>query len=114
MLLWRLGMPVITSATPAYQRCMQAAGLDLACESTSDWLRALEKLLATSEARKSAAQAGRAYVNTSCNTTVLVERWDRVLSELQESRSGAQLLVPTSGATGHGCVITALPPRPFA
>ena len=52
MLLWRLGMPVITSATPAYRRCMEAAGLDLVCESVDDWVSAIDGLLASSAARQ--------------------------------------------------------------
>jgi hypothetical protein len=82
MLLWRLGMPVIASATPAYQRCMSRAGLDLTCESTSDWVVAVQKLLAEAGARRIAADAGRTYVNMNCGAAVLVQRWDQVLAEV--------------------------------
>jgi hypothetical protein len=80
MLLWRLGMPVITSGTPAYQRCMRAAGLDNACNSTSDWARSLRTLLADATARRSAGVAGREYVEKNCGTAALVERWDHLLA----------------------------------
>jgi len=82
MLLWRLGMPVIASATPAYQRCMSTAGLDLTCASTNDWVTALRKLLAEEGARRSAADAGRTYVKMNCDTAVLVQRWDEVLADV--------------------------------
>jgi hypothetical protein len=84
MLLWRLGMPVIASATPAYQRCMSTAGLDLTCESTSDWVIAIQKLLAEAGARRIAADAGRTYVNMNCDTAVLVQRWDQVLADVTD------------------------------
>jgi hypothetical protein len=52
MLLWRFGMPVITSATPAYRRCMEAAGLDLVCESVDDRVGAIDSLPGSAGARK--------------------------------------------------------------
>jgi hypothetical protein len=82
MLLWRLGMPVVTSATPAYQRCMRAAGLELACESTENWITALHHLLAKAETRRAAGAAGQAYVNANCGTVELVRRWDEVLADV--------------------------------
>jgi hypothetical protein len=82
MLLWRLGMPVVTSGTPAYRRCMQAAGLDNACGSTSDWARALQALLADATARRSAGAAGREYVERHCGTPALVQRWDHLLASV--------------------------------
>jgi hypothetical protein len=82
MLLWRLGMPVVASATPAYRRCMSAAGLDLTCESTGDWVITIKKLLAEAGARRTAADAGRAYVDENCSTAALVQRWDQVLADV--------------------------------
>jgi hypothetical protein len=85
MLLWRLGMPVVTSGTPAYQRCMRAAGLDNACNSTSEWARALRNLLADATARRSAGISGREYVDMNCGTPALVERWDHLLASVMGS-----------------------------
>ncbi|MGD0811218.1 MAG: hypothetical protein ABSA91_16150 [Acidimicrobiales bacterium] len=82
MLLWRLGMPVVTSGTPAYRRCMQAAGLDNACDSTGDWARALRNLLADRTARLSAGVVGREYVERYCGTPALVQRWDHLLASV--------------------------------
>jgi hypothetical protein len=87
MLLWRLGMPVVTSATPAYLRCMRAAGLDLACETVDDWVRAIDGLLSSPEARRSAAEAGQRYVQSTCGTAELVRRWDQVLADVVEARA---------------------------
>lgn len=47
VLLWKLGMPVLTASTPAYRRAMGAAGLDLICETEREWT---ERLAALAEA----------------------------------------------------------------
>jgi hypothetical protein len=46
VLLWQLGMPVLTSSTPAYERAMAAAGLDLTCGDMSQWTERLERMIA--------------------------------------------------------------------
>jgi glycosyltransferase involved in cell wall biosynthesis len=86
MLLWRLGMPVVTSATPAYRRCMEAAGLDLVCESVDDWVGAIDSLLTSAGARKHAAEAGAQYVRAHCDTDELIRRWDQVLADVTEHK----------------------------
>lgn len=44
ILLWKLGLPVIVSNTPAYSRTMEVAGLNMVCESLDDWRAALERI----------------------------------------------------------------------
>jgi glycosyltransferase involved in cell wall biosynthesis len=77
--LWAMGMPVVTSATPAYEEAMRAAGLDLACRTTDDWKRALTNLLSDEDARRAAAQAGRAYVERHASREIMLARWDELL-----------------------------------
>lgn len=44
ILLWKLGMPVLVGPTAAYRRAMAQAGLDMLCETPSDWVAKLEAL----------------------------------------------------------------------
>jgi glycosyltransferase involved in cell wall biosynthesis len=78
--LWALGMPVVTSATPAYEEAMKAAGLDLACRTTADWTRALTLLLSDENARRAAGEAGRGYAERHASREIMLARWDDVLS----------------------------------
>lgn len=82
MLLWRVGMPVVTSATPAYVRAMDEAGLSLACKNDYEWISALEKLLLDEEARRAAGEKGREFVNQNHNKNQLVEKWDCVFQTI--------------------------------
>jgi len=78
--LWAIGMPVITSATPAYEEAMRGAGLDLACRTTADWTRALTRLLGDEDERRHAAQAGRAFVEAHASREIMLARWDDVMA----------------------------------
>jgi glycosyltransferase involved in cell wall biosynthesis len=77
--LWAMGMPVVTSATPAYTDAMEAAGLDFACTTTDDWERALTALLSDEQARRDAGAAGQAYVAAHASREIMLTRWDEVL-----------------------------------
>jgi glycosyltransferase involved in cell wall biosynthesis len=78
--LWATGMPVVTSATPAYEQAMRAADLDLACRTPDEWTRALMVLLSDESARRASAQAGRAYVEGHASREIMLARWDELLA----------------------------------
>jgi glycosyltransferase involved in cell wall biosynthesis len=78
--LWAMGMPVVTSATPAYQLAMTTAGLDeYACRSSAEWTAALARLLGDEAERRRAARAGRDYVERHASRELMLQRWDELL-----------------------------------
>ncbi len=85
LLFWRMGVPVVASATPAYRREMEAAGLDLACETGADWLGALRRLAADESARAEAGRRGMAAVEERYGEEILLERWDRMFASLWDA-----------------------------
>ncbi|MDO9372331.1 MAG: glycosyltransferase [Gammaproteobacteria bacterium] len=82
LLFWRMGMPVVASATPAYVRAMQGAGLDLTCRDKEQWLPALERLLADEAARCDAGCRGKTYADHEFGEDRLLARWDAVFASL--------------------------------
>ena len=83
LLFWRMGMPVVTSATPAYRRAMQAAQTPkLACENKSQWLDALERMMSNKAAREDAAKRGRLQAEKEYGSAELIARWDAVFAAL--------------------------------
>lgn len=82
LLLWRLGMPAVTAASPAYQRAMAGAGLDLFCRTADDWYRALRRLRDDELARHEAGKAGSAYVAAEHDEARLLERWDKLFASV--------------------------------
>lgn len=76
-------MPVVTSATPAYLRMQRAAGSgELACQSVSEWVTALDTLIGDESARRTAGEKGHAYATQVMSTSALLNAWDQVLASV--------------------------------
>jgi glycosyltransferase involved in cell wall biosynthesis len=85
ILMWRLGMPVVVSATPAYVREMSAAGLsEMACQNAAEWEAALDKYIRDSDARREAGRRGRDYAEREFGEEALARRWDEVLRSVMD------------------------------
>lgn len=82
-LLWRMGMPVVTSDTPAYRAMQEAAGTaDLVCGSGADWKKAIERLIGSEAARREAGERGHGYVARHLTTDILLSQWDAVFASI--------------------------------
>lgn len=82
LLFWRLGMPVVTSPTPAYTRAMRAAGVELLAGDVAGWASTLERLFTDEALRRHAGTAGRAYTEREFSEAALLSRWDAVFARL--------------------------------
>jgi hypothetical protein len=82
LLFWRMGMPVVSSASPAYMRAMKAAGLDCTAKTESEWLAILEYLIQNEDGRKQAGLSGLNYVREKCAESIYLEKWDDVFLSL--------------------------------
>lgn len=78
VLFWRMGMPVITSATPSYIRAMNKAGLDMVCKTKDDWCAMLEKYILNQNAREKAGILGRNSACENYSEDDILDRWDKV------------------------------------
>ena len=76
LLLWKIGMPVVASATPAYERAMVGAGLDHVCRTDDEWLTTLDRMVVSEKARKDAAIKGHAYATANFAEEATFCRWD--------------------------------------
>lgn len=82
LLFWRMGIPVVASATPAYLRAMKGAGLTMACSSTEEWVTVLEKYICDETARCIAGQQGKSYAEENYGEEGLLNKWDKVLESI--------------------------------
>lgn len=82
LLFWRMGMPTLTSATPAYVRAMRAAGLDMTCNDQLDWEHLLERYIVDRDAREEAGRRGYRYADDSHSDRRLLERWDALFESI--------------------------------
>ena len=90
LLLWRMGMPVIASASPAYVRAMQNAGIALACADQAEWIATLERLMSDETLRRDAGQKGRAYAESAFSETRMMAAWDAVFESIGFCFEGVQ------------------------
>jgi hypothetical protein len=83
LIMWRLGLPVIVSATPAYTRTMKAyQGPNWACSDSQDWHQCLREALESPEKRALAAKKGELYANADFGADALLQRWTAALATL--------------------------------
>jgi hypothetical protein len=83
LIFWRMGVPVLTAATPAYLRAMRAAGIEgMACGSPTEWSRAFRRYGTDAVLRREAGQVGRAFVAAHHTDEQLLSRWDAVFASL--------------------------------
>lgn len=82
LLFWRLGVPVLTTATPAYRRAMQGAGLDMICSSEADWEKYILRCIAETDLRRKAGEAGRRFTESVHPESRLLQSWDAVFESV--------------------------------
>lgn len=83
VLLWQLGMPVLTTATPVYRRVMDSAGADMTCSSTIAWGEQLERLICSSAAELGAIGCkARKYATSAYSRDEFVNRFDSALASI--------------------------------
>ena len=82
LLFWRMGMPVITSATPAYERTMKKAGLDMACRTKTEWFDMLDKYIMDSELRQTSGMAGKQTADHEYSETQILSQWDDLFKSI--------------------------------
>lgn len=84
LLFWRMGIPTLTSATPAYAKAMSECGLDMTCASLEEWQQKLEYYIDNETARKDAGQRARDFVEAEYSEEKLLARWDAAFASVLE------------------------------
>lgn len=78
VMMWRLGMPAVTSPTPPYLQAMSGAGLDMTCATPLEWENALKRLAAASEwDLRSIGHQCRTYAEQAYSTAEFLSRFDQ-------------------------------------
>jgi len=77
-LFWKLGLPTITSASPACDRAMKKAGLNQACQNSKDWADQLEKLINDKRYRETTGIGVREFAEKEYHTNKIIEQWDKI------------------------------------
>jgi hypothetical protein len=76
LIMWRLGLPCLCSASPAYIRVSEAAGVSSTCENESDWHRKFTNLLNDPSFAHEEIVRGQDYLHLYHNRITLLNKWD--------------------------------------
>ena len=79
LIMWRLGLPCLTSKLPSYTRVNQIAGVNGICETLEDWNTKLGLVLTHDSLNEDMVSRGQAYLKEFHNTDVLLGKWDRAI-----------------------------------
>lgn len=82
LIMWRLGLPCLTSPSPAYIRSSESAGSDTICFTGEDWEMKMTEILENSDVAESIVKKGQVYLQEFHDTDALLEKWDRVFNSV--------------------------------
>jgi hypothetical protein len=82
LIMWRLGLPCLTSPSPAYVRVANKAGVNAVCENLSDWSKNFSQLLEDKEYAKNEVLKGQEYLHENHNGKILLKKWDMVFESV--------------------------------
>lgn len=75
LIMWRLGLPCLTSPSPAYVRVTNQAGVHSTCDDPNAWLMNFSHLLNDSNFAYSEIVRGQNYVREYHTRSILLEKW---------------------------------------
>jgi hypothetical protein len=76
LIMWRLGIPCLTSPSPAYKRVSNEAGVNAICENLSDWLENFNKVLSDPSYSLNEVINGQNYLRDNHTREILLKKWD--------------------------------------
>ncbi len=82
LIFWRMGVPAIVSATPAYSRVMEKSGIKMAARTSEDWREKLEYYMTDEAARRDAGKRGRLFVEEHHTFEKTLCQWDQVFESI--------------------------------
>jgi len=82
LIMWRLGLPCLTSPSPAYIRVANKAGVKAVCDSPRVWLENLSNLLSDPSFAHEEVLRGQNYLRDNHNKESLLNKWDQVIESV--------------------------------
>jgi hypothetical protein len=76
LIMWRLGLPCLTSPSPAYLRVSDEAGVSATCNTPEEWLESSQRIINDPFFAFSHISAGQNYLREKHNRSILLKKWD--------------------------------------
>ena len=82
LIMWRLGLPCLTSPSAAYVRVANQAGVSAVCNSPEDWQVNFNRILSDPSFAFHEIVAGQNYLRENHNKDLLLKKWDLVFESV--------------------------------
>ena len=82
LIMWRLGLPCLTSPSPAYVRVASQAGVNATCNTLEEWFINFNRLLNEPDIAFDEIVAGQNYLRENHNQSILLNKWDRAIESV--------------------------------
>ena len=82
LIMWRLGLPCLTSPSPAYSRVAELAGVNAVCLDEKEWLKKFHNLLENPEFAHQEVVRGQNYIMQYHSREILLRKWDRAIESV--------------------------------
>jgi hypothetical protein len=82
LIMWRLGLPCLTSASPAYNRVMSKAGTTGTCLANEDWKTNFDKLISDRSYAFDEVERGQTYLRENHTSSILLNKWDEAIASV--------------------------------
>jgi hypothetical protein len=79
LIMWKLGLPTLTSATPAYSRVSKISESDITCESSSEWEAKLTLVHDDNDYAEELVHRGQKYLKENHTKELLLLKWDKAI-----------------------------------
>ncbi len=82
LIMWRLGLPCLTSPSPAYVRVTKNAGVNGVCQDSEAWQSGFHHLLNNPSCAYTEIERGQNYLRAHHTKAILLEKWDKAIESV--------------------------------
>ena len=82
LVMWKLGIPTLTSSIPSYMRIESNTALNFTCKNNSDWNEKIHTLLSDKDFAAEQVKVGKDYLKENHTEEVLLNKWDVAIKSI--------------------------------
>ena len=82
LMMWRIGLPTLTSPSLAYSRVMRDAQIDGICSDSNEWHMKIAQLMDSIELRRESVEKGQQYIRDTHSKEKVLNAWDRLFESV--------------------------------
>jgi hypothetical protein len=82
LIMWRLGLPCLTSPSPAYERVSRKAGVTAISNTPAEWFQNLSRLLNEPNFASDEILKAQNFLRENHNESILLRKWDAAIESV--------------------------------